>query len=129
MADNGTDRIQDRVAMLERRQDVMETKLDDIKSLVLALRETDAAHYMEGVREIQEVKREIGVMEIDLTTQRMELASLKSGMLELKTSMDKVATIVTSLDRKLVKISSYMGFGVALFMIIKEPILKAIGLG
>ena len=128
--------LDQKVAHVEQNQAVLEVKLSEVKSIVERLELNYTAHVSHDDKELDQVRSQLTTLDRDVVLQRAEISFIKTTMSliqssihELKSTVLEVNKAVNALDKKMVRMTGMISAGIGILMLIKDPILKALGLG
>lgn len=131
--------LDQKVAHVEQNQAVLEARLDEVKAIVTRLESNYTGHVNKDDKDMEAVRSELRTLDKDVSLQRNDINNVKVMLLNIEkafkelqesvnSSVAQIKTSVDTLDKKLVRITAYGAGALAVVMIIKDPILRALGL-
>lgn len=128
--------LDQKVAHVEQNQAVLEVRLSEVKSIVERLELSYNQHVGHDNKEMDQVRNQLTLLDRDVVTQRAEITFIKTTMsliqtsiIELKGTVQEVNKAVIALDKKMVKLTAGISVALGVVMLIKDPILTALGIG
>lgn len=119
--------IEQRVNSVERKVDVIDSKVTDLKETSERMRSDYHHHTVVDESQFTKIQSSIAALDKDLVVQKQEISFLKVAVSEVKATLTVMSKDIADLRTIVVRYSAGGGVLLAALMLFKDPILKALG--